>query len=52
MCASDAIFNKLIWQIDEVCYYTGYAKGTIYNFVSKVKYHTDEDAKESSFSYP
>lgn len=35
MCASDTIFNKLIWQIDEVCYYTGYAKGTIYNFVSK-----------------
>lgn len=29
------LFNKLIWGIDEVCEFTRYAKGTIYNFVSR-----------------
>jgi predicted DNA-binding transcriptional regulator AlpA len=28
-------FEKLIWGIDEVCTFTSYAKGTIYNLVSK-----------------
>lgn len=35
MCTPEMLFDKLIWGIDEVCYYTKYAKGTIYNFVSK-----------------
>jgi|GEM_PF-1081480 len=29
------LFNKLIWGIDEVCAFTSYAKGTIYNLVSR-----------------
>lgn len=29
------LFNKLIWGIDEVCRFTTYAKGTIYNLVSE-----------------
>lgn len=28
-------FNNLIWGIDEVCSFTNYAKGTIYNLVSR-----------------
>ena len=28
-------FDNLIWGIDEVCHFTKYAKGTIYNLVSK-----------------
>lgn len=31
---SDLFFEKLIWTIDEVCRYTTYKKGTIYNLVS------------------
>lgn len=29
------LFNKLIWGIDEVCSFTSYAKGTIYNLVNR-----------------
>ena len=29
------LFNNLIWGIDEVCSFTTYAKGTIYNLVSR-----------------
>ncbi len=29
------LFNNLIWGIDEVCAFTSYAKGTIYNLVSR-----------------
>jgi predicted DNA-binding transcriptional regulator AlpA len=32
---SDLFFNNLIWGIDEVCSFTSYAKGTIYNLVSR-----------------
>jgi predicted DNA-binding transcriptional regulator AlpA len=32
---STLLFDNLIWGIDEVCAYSGYAKGTIYNLVSK-----------------
>lgn len=32
---STLLFKNLIWGIDEVCSYTNYAKGTIYNLVSK-----------------
>mgnify|MGYP000339039538 CR=1 FL=1 len=35
MCSSGSIFDNLIWGIDEVCNFTKYAKGTIYNLVSK-----------------
>jgi predicted DNA-binding transcriptional regulator AlpA len=28
-------FENLIWGVDEVCSFSGYAKGTIYNFVSR-----------------
>ena len=28
------LFNKLIWDIDDVCKITSYAKGTVYNKVS------------------
>jgi predicted DNA-binding transcriptional regulator AlpA len=28
------VFNNLIWGIDEVCKFTAYKKGTIYNLVS------------------
>lgn len=31
----DSLFNNLIWGIDEVCSFTTYAKGTIYNLVSR-----------------
>ncbi len=30
-----SLFNNLIWGIDEVCAFTSYAKGTIYNLVSR-----------------
>lgn len=33
--SSMMVFNNLIWGIDEVCSFTKYAKGTIYNLVSK-----------------
>jgi len=33
--ASELFFNKLIWGIDEVCSFTRYSKGTIYNLVSE-----------------
>jgi len=38
---SKMLFNKLIWGIDEVCSFTSYAKGTIYNLVSRgeIPYH-------------
>ncbi|MCB0369037.1 MAG: helix-turn-helix domain-containing protein [Bdellovibrionales bacterium] len=29
------LFENLIWGIDDVCRFTKYAKGTIYNLVSK-----------------
>ncbi len=29
------IFENLIWGIDEVCVFTNYAKGTVYNLVSR-----------------
>lgn len=29
------LFDKLIWGIDEVCIFSSYAKGTIYNLVHK-----------------
>ena len=32
---SGVLFDKLIWGIDEVCAFTNYAKGTIYNLVSE-----------------
>ena len=32
---SAMLFNKLIWGIDEVCSFTSYARGTIYNLVSR-----------------
>jgi len=28
-------FENLIWGVDEVCSFSGYAKGTIYNLVSR-----------------
>ena len=31
---SSMLFDKLIWTIDEVCMFTAYKKGTIYNLVS------------------
>jgi excisionase family DNA binding protein len=33
--SSAQFFDNLIWGIDEVCSFTKYAKGTIYNLVSK-----------------
>ena len=38
----ESLFNNLIWGIDDVCKFTSYAKGTIYNFVSRgeIPYHT------------
>jgi len=30
-----SLFNNLIWGIDDVCKFTSYAKGTIYNLVSR-----------------
>jgi predicted DNA-binding transcriptional regulator AlpA len=35
LIGSLTLFNKLIWGIDEVCSFTSYAKGTIYNLVSR-----------------
>ncbi len=32
--ALDGIFENRIWGIDEVCSFTSYAKGTVYNLVS------------------
>ncbi len=32
---TDLIFDKLIWRIDDVCSFTSYAKGTIYNLVNR-----------------
>lgn len=29
------LFDNLIWGVDEVCSFTRYAKGTIYNLVSR-----------------
>lgn len=29
------LFDNLIWGIDEVCHFTSYSKGTIYNLVSE-----------------
>ena len=29
------LFNNCIWGIDEVCSFTSYARGTIYNLVSR-----------------
>ena len=29
------IFDNLIWGIDDVCAFSSYAKGTVYNLVSK-----------------
>ena len=34
MCVPNSLFDNLIWGIDEVCHFTKYAKGTIYNLVS------------------
>jgi excisionase family DNA binding protein len=34
MCDPELLFNTLIWTIDEVCSFTAYKKGTIYNLVS------------------
>lgn len=31
----DSLFKNLIWGIDEVSSFTSYAKGTIYNLVSR-----------------
>ena len=31
----DGFFDNRIWGIDEVCSFTSYAKGTIYNLVSR-----------------
>ncbi len=33
--SSDMLFDKLIWGIDEVCTFTRYARGTVYNLVSE-----------------
>lgn len=30
----ERLFDNLIWGIDEVCHFTSYAKGTVYNKVS------------------
>lgn len=31
----EVLFDKLIWGIDEVCAFTRYARGTVYNLVSE-----------------
>lgn len=31
----ETLFDNLIWGLDEVCEFTKYAKGTIYNLVSR-----------------
>lgn len=33
--SQDLLFDKLIWEIDEVSRFTSYSKGTIYNLVSE-----------------
>jgi len=33
--SSELLFDKLIWGIDEVCTFTRYARGTVYNLVSE-----------------
>jgi excisionase family DNA binding protein len=33
--SEELFFDKLIWGVDEVCTFTNYAKGTVYNLVSK-----------------
>lgn len=33
--SSELFFDKLIWGIDDVCTFTRYAKGTVYNLVSE-----------------
>jgi predicted DNA-binding transcriptional regulator AlpA len=32
---AQVFFDNLIWGVDEVCSVSGYAKGTIYNLVSR-----------------
>ena len=32
---AQVIFDNLIWGVDEGCSFSGYAKGTIYNLVSR-----------------
>ena len=32
---AQVLFDNLIWGVDEVCSFTRYAKGTIYNLVSR-----------------
>ena len=32
---AQGFFDNLIWGVDEVCSFTSYAKGTIYNLVSR-----------------
>ena len=32
---AQGLFDNLIWGIDDVCAFTKYAKGTIYNLVNK-----------------
>jgi predicted DNA-binding transcriptional regulator AlpA len=32
---AQVLFENLIWGVDEVCSVSGYAKGTIYNLVSR-----------------
>lgn len=34
LCGAESLFDKLIWTIDEVCRFTAYKKGTVYNLVS------------------
>jgi len=31
----ESLFNNLTWGIDDVCKFTSYAKGTIYNLISR-----------------
>lgn len=33
--SSGSLFDNQIWGIDEVCRFTSYAKGTVYNLVSE-----------------
>jgi len=32
---AQVLFENLIWGVDEVCSVSGYAKGTVYNLVSR-----------------
>lgn len=34
---STKLFDKRIWRVEDVALFTGYAQGTIYNFVSDEK---------------